>query len=91
MIRVRRRRWLQNIPQGFDARDALGYASGFWQQAYNAYYIFSGIKQPDGQPYVFTVRDGYEMVYEIWGVDEIWHEDWGTVPFGFVAQKKGTA
>ena len=30
------------------------------------------------------------MMYEIWGVDEIWHDDQGAVPFGFVARERKT-
>jgi triacylglycerol lipase len=77
-------------PAGFSAQDALNFATEFCQQAYNAYYIYFGIKQHDGNPYVFTVPQGYSMVYEVWGIDKIWHIDEGIVPFGFVAEKQGT-
>ena len=77
-------------PSGFSAQTALDLL-GFCQQAYYQYYIYKGETQPNGQPYVFTVPDGYSMIYEIWGLDEIWHIDEGLVPFGFVAQANGTS
>lgn len=79
-----------NYPQGFSPQDALNFAIDFCQQAYYQDYIFRGEKQPNGQPYVFTVPQHYEMMYEIWGLDEIWHDDQGTVPYGFVARERKT-
>ncbi len=77
-------------PPGFSAQAALGFLN-FCQQAYNMYYIFKGEKQPNGQPYVFTVPQGYEMTYEIWGDGSILGIDEGEVPYGFVAQKQGAS
>src|SRR5215213_391594 len=76
-------------PPGFSPQDALGFP-GFCRQAYYEYYLYNGEPQSNGQAYVFTVPQGYDMTYEIWGLDEIWHIDEGIVPFGFVAQRQGT-
>lgn len=79
-----------NYPQGFSPQQGLDFAINFCQQAYYQDYIFRGEKQANGQPYVFTEPEHYEMMYEIWGIDEIWHDDQGTVPFGFVARERKT-
>lgn len=77
-------------PAGFSAETAIGFL-GFCEQAYNMYYIYKGEKQPNGQPYVFTVPQGYDMTYEIWGDGTILGLDEGEVPYGFVAQEQGTS
>jgi len=77
-------------PPGFSAQVALGFL-GFCRQAYNMYYIYKGETQPNGQPYVFTVPQGYDMTYEIWGDGTILGLDEGEVPYGFVAQQQGTS
>jgi triacylglycerol lipase len=75
-------------PPGFSPQVALDFL-GFCQQAYNIYYIYKGVTQPNGQPYVFSVPQGYDMTYEIWGDGTILDIDEGEVPYGFVAQKQG--